>query len=79
MQDPVVMEVVDGTQKLSHQGFQLPYCEHLLLLPHCLHQALEVVLYVIHNNIDFIHIAAHYNLPHSDYVFMLTLGWDGMR
>ena len=71
VEDPVVMKVCDGPEQLHHEALDLPGEEHLALLPHQLHQRLEVVRDKVHDDKDLVHIGAHDDLAHSDDVGVL--------
>ena len=71
MKDPVVVEVVDGPEQLHHQALDLPRQEHLALLPHQLHERLEVVRDKVHHDEDLVHVGPNDDLAHRDDVGVL--------
>ena len=71
VEDPVVVEVPDRPQQLHHQALYLPGQKHLALLPHQLHERLEVVRDKVHHDEDLVHVGPHDDLSHGDDVGVL--------
>ncbi len=61
----------DASQHLLQQTLHLGHLEGLLHT--VLHQRLEVVLHVVHDHVDLVHVAADHNLAHGHHVHMLRL------
>jgi len=58
--DPVVVQMLNASQQLHQQRLDLANAERLL---HRLHESLHVVLDVVHDDVDLVHVAAdHYLL-----------------
>merc|ERR550534_677450 len=71
VQDPIVVEMMYCPEELLHQTLHLSRQKHLILLPHCLHQSLQVMLNKVHHDENLVHVRSNHDLPDSHHIDML--------